>query len=269
MPLATVGNIELYYETYGSGRPLVLINGFASSSEMWSPFWKVMVDAHEVILFDNRGVGRSTIVDEPYSIRSMSEDTLGLLEVLGLRQVSVFGSSMGGMIAQQLTLDHPDRVVALILGMTSCGGSHVPKVDPTEMLDAFRPRSGVTAEEMMEARWRLFYSPAYLERHRQELAAEARGIRFPTSPVSYRYQSEATMSFDAYDRLPEIRVPTLVMAGSLDRLFPVENAHILASRIQGARLRIFEGAGHAVTRERERDVIAEIRSFLHPQPLGY
>jgi len=121
------------------------------------------------------------------------------------------------------------------------------------------PPPGTSVAELL---WSLVYTPEFLEAHRSELAREAGAVRFPTTTQGYRLQAEAAMAFNVYDRLPEIRVPTLVMAGSRDELMPPKNAEIIASRIPGARRRIFEGAAHAFTRERSEESVGAILEFL-------
>ena len=260
MPVVHGNGVDLYYELHGTGPELLLINGFGSSTEMWGPFWRRLAAAHHVILFDNRGVGQSTVPSTPFSIRDMAEDAALLLDRLGIRRTSVYGASMGGMIAQELVLAHPDRVGALILGMTTCGGPHSVPMAVEAMARTASP--GSTPEAMAEGRLRLMYSETYFAAHREELVRQALSVQHPTTLQGYRLQGMATMGFDAYDRLPRVRSPTLILAGSADSIIPAENARILAARIPGARLRIFEGAGHAFTREREDEAVESMLSFL-------
>lgn len=133
MPIVHIGEVDLYYETHGDGYPFLMINGLGSSVEMWSPFWKRIAEHYKVIIFDNRGVGRSTVPETPYTIPRMAEDAAGLLNALGIPQAFVYGASMGGRIAQSLVLDFPQKVRALVLGMTTCGGKHAVPPAPETM----------------------------------------------------------------------------------------------------------------------------------------
>ena len=262
MPTVHVGEVDLYYETHGDGPPLLMINGLGSSVEMWSPFWRRMAERYTVILFDNRGVGRSTVPEAPYSIANMAGDAAGLLATLGIPSAFVYGASMGGQIAQSLVLDFPQRVRALVLGMTTCGGKHAVLPAPDTMARLSRLASvppGLAAQEIL---WSVEYTPEYLENHRGLLEQEATAVRYPTSPIGFRRQAEASMGFDSYERLPSIRVPTLVMAGSRDTLMRPENARLIADRIPGARLYIVEGAGHGLTREKPDESVRVILDFL-------
>ena len=260
MSLAHVSEVDLYYEIHGDGFPLLMINGFGSNTEMWSPFWRRLAKSYRVILFDNRGVGQSTVPAAPFTVRDMAEDAAALLDALGVPRSLVYGASMGGMIAQELVLAHPDRVRGLLLGMTSCGGPHSVPMAVGSMQGTMAP--GATPAQMAEGRLRLMHSEAYFAEHRDELLRQALSVQHPTTLQGYRLQGMATLKFDTYDRLPQIRTPTLVMAGSADAIIPAENARIIASRIPGAQLRIFEGAGHAFTRECEDDAVEAMLSFL-------
>ncbi len=262
MPTVHVQDVDLYYEVHGEGPWLVMIHGLGSSVEMWGPVWKHLARHHRVLLFDNRGVGRSTVPEHPFTIRSMVDDAAGLLDALGVPRASVFGASMGGQIAQGLALDHSRKVRALVLGMTTCGGPHAIPPAPemwARLASLANPPAGTSPVELL---WSVLYTPEFLAAHRRELEREAAAVRHPTTSLGYRRQAEAAMRFNVYDRLPEIRAPTLVMAGSRDALIPPGNAAVIAERIPRARLHILEGAGHGFTRERPEESAAAIREFL-------
>ena len=262
MPTVHVGDVDLYYEIHGNGSPLLMIGGLGSSVETWSPFWKRLTEHYRVILFDNRGVGRSTVPKSSFTIRTMADDAAGLLDAIDVPSAFVYGASMGGQIAQELALSHPHKVRALLLGMTTCGG--LPAILPSpEVMERLAGLANPPAETSpLEILWSVSYTPEYLAAHRAELVREAAAVRYPTTPQGYRLQAEASMRFNSYDRLPEIRVPTLVMAGSRDILMPPGNARLIVSRIPGARLHILEGAGHGFTRERPEESVKLILDFL-------
>jgi 3-oxoadipate enol-lactonase len=115
MPKVQANDIDIYFEIKGAGEPLLLIAGFASDLTIWSKMVSPLAEQYRVIVFDNRGIGRSSAPDSPYTIRQMAEDTVGLLNEIGVDKAHVAGHSMGGMIGQELVLAHPEKVESLIL----------------------------------------------------------------------------------------------------------------------------------------------------------
>src|SRR5690349_18217962 len=127
MPKTTSNGIELYYEIYGEGKPLVLISGLGYSLWQWHRVVPLLAEHFQVITFDNRGVGQSEKPAGPYSAQILAADTVGLLDALQIERAIILGHSMGGFIAQALALDFPGRVEKLILCSTNFGGPrHIP-----------------------------------------------------------------------------------------------------------------------------------------------
>lgn len=264
--LIKIKDIDMYYECHGRGTPLIMIPGYAVSSEMWSPFWKRFLDFYEVILIDNRGTGRSSVPNFEYTIRMMAEDVVKLMEAINIPKAHILGGSMGGMIAQELVLNYPEKVMSLILGMTSCGGPRSVQISEEiqkKMQTAANPPSDMSSEEVMELTWSMFYSPSYVEENREVLIKEALSIKYPTPLIGKWRQSQAVQNWEgSYDRLSNIKVPTLVIGGENDVIFPPENFRILAEKIPDAKLHVFKNAPHAFTREKEEEVVAVILKFL-------
>ena len=118
-----VGDIDIAHKTFGSGTPLLLINGFAAPMDFWDPtLLKKLATNHTIIVFDNRGIGDTTSGDKVFSIKQFADDTAGLLEALKIKKADVIGWSMSGMIAQELALAYPDKVGRLVLYSSTCGG---------------------------------------------------------------------------------------------------------------------------------------------------
>jgi len=240
MPETQVADISIYYETHGEGDPLVLIMGLGGGSSLWWRQVAFFSPEYQVITFDSRGVGRSEKPDTPYSMDMLVDDAAGLMETLGIASAHVYGVSMGGMVAQELALRHPKLVSSLVLGATTCGGRHAVMA-------------------------------GFIESHRDRVKEWLlKGAESPPSSTGFKRQAEAVARFETYDRLPQIRVPTLILAGTADQLIPVENSRLLASRISGAELVLFEGAGHGYLWEAEEEANRVVFDFLrrHPIPPG-
>jgi pimeloyl-ACP methyl ester carboxylesterase len=157
--------INLYYEEHGSGEPLVLIMGFTVSSIGWH--WNIPSFAQHfrTIAFDNRGVGQSDKPDYPYSMAMFADDTAGILDHLKIEQAHVFGISMGGMIAQEFALRHPQRVKTLILGCTNCGGpTAVPSKDP-DVLNLLGNIESVDVQQAALIMTKVAVTPWFMQKH--------------------------------------------------------------------------------------------------------
>ncbi len=264
MPRVKVGDINIYYEIHGEGMPLVLIMGLGGNTTRWFHILPVLSQEFQVIAFDNRGAGRSDKPDIPYTMEMMADDIAGLLDVIDIDSAHIFGISLGGMVAQHFALRHPRRVTSLILGCTRCGGPNSIMDDPgsrnvldPERLWTMTPEE--RARDMLPALWSQEFidnNPEIVEEH------IALSIENPIDPPGYIRQLQAANSHDTYDRLPEIKAPTLVIAGDADRLIPVGNSVILASRIPGVELVILPKMGHGFYTEARDETSRIITDFM-------
>jgi 3-oxoadipate enol-lactonase len=244
MARARNGSVELYYESTGAGAPVLVVMGLGMTATGWWRTVPVLSESLRVIAFDNRGVGRSAHPPGPFSVREMADDAVAVLEAAGEERAHVYGISLGGMIAQEIALRHPQRVLSLVLGATTPGGRRAVPADEAT-LAFFRRRAEMTAEEAVWASVPYNYGLATRREHGQRIADDiAQRLRYPIESEPYAAQLEAALGHDALDRLGEIRVPTLVVHGEEDRMVPPENARILAGAIRGAELHIWRGAGH-------------------------
>ena len=244
MPTVKVGDINMYYEVHGSGEPLVMINGAAVTTEIYTELIPIYSPEYRMVLFDNRGAGRTDAPDIPYTMEMMARDVAGLLDTVGISSAHVFGASLGGGIAQLFALFYPDRVRSLVLSVTHCGGSHmvVPHAEIAEVLSSL---TMADPEERAEAMMRLCVTPEFaagnpgiMQRMKEERARQY------ASSQGIRQQQQVSCATDIYERLPEIKALTLIIHGDADQLVPVENARVMASRIPNAELVIFPDAGH-------------------------
>jgi len=265
MPIAKVGDINIYYEIHGKGEPLVLIYGYAGDSGLWFRQIPILSKKYRVIAFDNRGVGRSDKPDIPYTMAMMAADISGLLDAVGIDAAHIFGISMGGMIAQHFALDYPQRVISLILGCTFCGGVHIiqPKPESVAALFDFERLKKMTPEEIVRQLIPFLFSQEFIEKNPDIIEKRvAKSLEYPLLLHGFTRQAEAIAGHDTYELLPRIKSPTLVVAGDNDRLIPVENSRILASRIPEAELVILKGVGHEFFIEAAEETNRIVLDFL-------
>lgn len=244
MPKARVGDVGLYYVEAGRGEPVLLIMGFGGDHLAWGMQVPVLAERHRVIAFDNRGAGQSDAPDHPYTTRTMADDAAGLLAALGVEQAHVIGLSMGGMIAQELALNHPARVRTLQLHATYAR----PDAYLRALMASWRTvRSALGREDALRAMAPWLFAPAtYNERPGfvETVLQTALASPHPQSLTGFLRQSEAVIAHDALDRLPAIRCPTLVSVAEQDGLVPPRFSRELADRIPGAELVVIPRGGH-------------------------
>lgn len=262
MPKIRVADINIHYETCGDGEPLLLIMGLGGGASLWWRQVAFFSPEYQVITYDSRGVGRSDKPDTPYSMDMLIADAAGLLEKLGISSAHVHGVSMGGLVAQELALRYPGLVSSLILGATTCGGPRA--VMPSqETLQKLLGIMTLSLAEVAKVAVEMTFSAGFPENHPEQVSEWLKkGAESPPSRRGFKRQAEAAAGFDTYDRLPQIKVPTLILAGTSDQLIPAENSRILASRIPNAELVLFEGAGHGYLWEAEEKADRTVLDFL-------
>ena len=268
MPKVTVNDVQLYHEVHGQGEPLVLIMGLGASTHGWDMQIPTFSREFQVVAFDNRGSGRSDKPATPYSMRLFADDTAGLMDTLGIASTHVYGQSMGGLIAQELAFSYPQRVRTLVLGSTSCGGQQAMPALP-EHVTLMAYLNTVSAEEAAEKGLPLMYSEEFIARKHQELIARALAEAELRPPLdAFVRQVHAAVHHEAYDRLPQIRCPTLIISGSDDKIVPAENSRILAERIPDAELVVLPKAGHGYLVECAEESNAIVLGFLRGHRSG-
>jgi pimeloyl-ACP methyl ester carboxylesterase len=267
MPETTNGSVRLHWESTGAGPPVLLVMGLGISGAGWWRTIPVLAEQARVISFDNRGIGRSDSPPGPYSTAAMAEDAVAVLDAAGEERAHVYGVSLGGMIAQEIALRHPDRVDRLVLGATTPGGDRAVGADESVM-SFFGRRGQMPAQEAVWASVPYNYGPETRRRHADRIGADiVERLRFPVEPEGYMGQLGAALSHDAADRLGEVRAETLVVHGDADLMVPVANAHLLVEALPQARLRLCPGAGHLYLTddpEADRDVARFLAGGFDP-----
>jgi 3-oxoadipate enol-lactonase len=243
------GRTRLYWESSGSGAPVLLIHGLGLSGGAWWRTVDALSPSFRVITFDHRGVGRSESLMPAYTTEAMADDAVSVLDALGLDAVHLYGFSLGGMVAQQLALRHPRRVRSLVLGATQPGGRRAVHAD-AEVMAFFRRRGGMGREEAARESVQYNYGARCRAEHPDRIAEDIEWrLAQPFNAHAYRAQIFAAALHNCYGRLDRIRVSTLLVHGAQDRIIPVENAHLMAQRLPNCRLTVLEACGHLYATE--------------------
>jgi pimeloyl-ACP methyl ester carboxylesterase len=262
MPYATSSDgAKIHYEVHGAGDPVLLIMGLGSNAHGWYRTIPWLSARHEVIAFDNRGTGRSDVPDGAYSIAQMAADAAAVLDASGRDRAHVVGASLGGMIAQRVTLTYPQRVRSLVLICTTPGGPHAARPS-NEVLGGMVEGGDDPSTIYRRNAWFLYGADTrtnHPERIEEDLASRA---KIPTLPAGYLGQLQAAMGHDTWNELPSISAPTLVVHGDADLLVPTENGRLLAQRIPGADLVLIPGAGHMLQTDGGEAVRDAVLAFL-------
>jgi 3-oxoadipate enol-lactonase len=242
MPVIDAGNVELSYERSGSGPPLLLIMGLSGTLLHWGePLMQGLRADFDVISYDHRGVGASSRVEAPFAIADLATDAAGLLSALGVESAHVMGISMGGMIAQELALAHPELLRTLTLGCTYCGG-------PGSSLPA-QPELGAAImsgdrDRAVRAMWEANVSERFAQDDEAYARFHAIGLERAVAVAVTMEQLSAITRHDTSTRLGALGMPTLVVHGTEDAIIPVENGRMVAGLIPEARLEIWPDTGH-------------------------
>jgi 3-oxoadipate enol-lactonase len=250
-------SVKIAHETRGAGEPLVLVHGLAYDRYGWGRLPDLLAEHFHVVLIDNRGVGESDAPPGPYTVAEMAGDVVGVLDELGIARTNLFGVSLGGYIAQELALTHPERIERLVLCSTAPGGPKaVPMPAATQQVFATYP----TMER--EAGLRMFVENslgARGVRERPELVEEIFQYRLGHAPTVEAWVAQATAgaTYDSYDRIGAIDVPTLVLHGGADVVVDPGNAALLGELIRGARVEVVQERGHLMVWE-DADRVAEL-----------
>lgn len=257
MPYASAPDgTALFYETHGDGEPLLLLSGQANDHHWWDSVRDGFAARFTTVVMDSRGTGRSDRPDtDTYSTPGFARDALAVLDHAGFDRAHVYGTSMGGRIAQWLAADHPGRVGRLVLGCTSPGARHGVERGPGVVRALTDPDPAAARRALLE----LMYTPGWLARH----TGPFHTLGDPSMPDHARRRHLlASARHDAWEALPRIAAPTLVVHGTDDVFNPAANAPLLADRVPNARLHMLAGARHAYFEEFAHLATPLVREFL-------
>lgn len=235
---------KIYYQERGTGEPLVLIMGFGADGNTWEKHLSVYEKHFRCLVIDNRGVGLSDQPEGPYTTALMAMDTIAVMDDAGVDKARVAGISMGGAIAQELCINYPDRVTALVLISTWPRFNNYAK---TVYENLKRLRKTSQPDHFMELLQLWIFAAPYYEKNLAELQegqANAAANDTPQTSEGFDGQLDACIQHDAVSRLPQIKVPTLITIGLQDIFTPPAFSRILHQGIEGSQMIEFPNGGH-------------------------
>jgi pimeloyl-ACP methyl ester carboxylesterase len=268
MPTVTTDGVDIYYERRGRGPRLFFLNGSGGTIEGSGLLLALFEGSFDLLVHDNRGLGRSSSSAGPYGMAACASDALAVMDAVGWADACVLGVSFGGMVAQELAVSAPERVIRLGLLCTSPGGEGGASYPLHEL-------EGLSDAEVSSVRPRLLdtrFDDEWLAAHPNdrrlvEMMADRSAAADPEVRRGRHRQFEARRAHDVWERLPRITCPTLVACGRFDGIAPPGNSVAIASRIAGAELRTYEG-GHAFLAQDPR-AAADVVAFLRgPGPVA-
>ena len=264
MTRVNAGAVSLDYELRGQGPPLLMINGFRRSRVVWlEPFLAALEKDFQLVLFDNRGTGNSDQPQDGYSMEAFADDCAGLLGALRIPRAHVFGTSMGGMIAQRLATRHPQRVHGLALGCTNFGKGSVPPERRIGELLRMLPSATMDAREVAYRQEEAYVVDAFRAANRPLLDHLFEIVNANPTPVhAVKGHLAAIDGFDGWGDLGAIQAPTLVITGAEDRLIPAENSRRIAKQIPGAQLTLLPDCAHFFWVEKPRETAQALIAFF-------
>lgn len=260
--------VTLYYERHGeAGEPMLLVMGLGGTLDFWEFQTPVFARGHRVSVYDNRGVGRSDKPAGPYDVRTLADDAVAILDASGFDRAHVVGISMGGMIAQELAIRHPDRVGTLTLAATYAKpDDDVQGSIARSPFDASTPAS-IDPKQLFRFMMSLVLSPEFIEREKPWLRALRDRVLASWTMEGFVAQLAAVMSHDSTADLHRIAAPTLIMKPAADKLVPPRASDVLAAAIAGAKLVTFDHGSHGFNVEQADKFNRAVLDFVGGHPL--
>jgi 3-oxoadipate enol-lactonase len=264
MPVVHNACAEIWWDATGPDdragtETLLLLNGLSSPSATWFRLVRALRPQLRILTLDNRGTGRTGVPDGPYPIPLLAADALAVLDAAGADQAHVLGISLGGLIAQELALSHPERVRSLVLAATHPGVPHATEPDP-EVSGALVAAASMPSDERAAYLAQFLYAAATPEEKRSE--DEQARASWPTAEQGYLFQLLGAAGWERLAELPSLDVPALVLHGDDDRIVPVRYGEQLASALPRATLVRLPGAGHALFTDQEELAADAVREFV-------
>lgn len=247
----------------GDGPPLLLIPGLGATRVVFRPLMALLAAHFRVAVYDQRGIGASQVTAGPYTTAQLAGDGAAVLDAVPIDRATVLGASFGGLVAQAVAVGYPERTAALVLAATGPGPAHLAEEPDPAAVAALLGKGARSPEEAYRIACTVLYSPRFQEAHPEFIDQQVRDrATRPIDGRAFRAQLAASTAHDVWDRLPSITVPTLVVHGSEDAVMPLANARLLAERIPGATMVVFDGAGHLFFHEEPERTAAVLEEFV-------
>ncbi|MDM8001155.1 MAG: alpha/beta hydrolase [Dehalococcoidia bacterium] len=266
MPQASVNGVVLFYKTYGKGEAIVMIPGLGAGHTSWFRQIPVFKKRFRVVTFDPRGIGRSERLQKGYAFRVLADDVIGLMDHLSIQKAHVLGQSLGGLVAQEVAIDYPERVLKLMLVSSAIAGGDVNPTNP-ELMEALGYDGGATqvnfckldTRKTMHAVIGMSFDRLLYRKAMQFLS------RFFVKEEMFdglSDQLKAIAGHNTIDRVHQIKAQTLVITGAKDRIVSPDGSRALAARIPNAKLVMVEGGSHGFNVEMAARFNREVLGFL-------
>jgi 3-oxoadipate enol-lactonase len=236
-----VNGISISYRGAGTGFPFVFIHGLSDSSALWTPLTPLLSTHYRTIAVDLRGHGGSAKPNAPYSVQLFSEDLLCFLQKLGIQNAHLMGLSLGAAVAEELALDHPEKVRSLVL-LSPFSNIDSESRHSLEMLRESVVKGGLPA--FFDAAIRLVVTPDFIAANADAIAEAKKQCININSNAGVIHAIDACLKFDERDRISQISQPTLIVSGRQDALTPIHLAEQIHRSIKGSKWKIIEGVGH-------------------------
>jgi pimeloyl-ACP methyl ester carboxylesterase len=262
-----VGDIDIAYKQIGQGPPVLLISGSGNVMDAWPTYFlQELSNDYKVIIFDNRGVGNTSVGTKQFSIDQFANDTAGLIDALKIHKVDVMGFSMGSFVAQQLVLNHPEKVNHLILYGASCGGAESVPQSPlvVQTLSDFVNNKTIDEDSFLE----VTFPPQWIKNNPSFLDAIPKSSEIILSSI-VKKQFELNEDWlsknwtGVCDQLMNMTKPTLIITGTEDVAVPYVNSLVLVEKIPGAWLVQIRDAGHGLMYQYPETFIDIVETFLN------
>ncbi|MBN9227326.1 MULTISPECIES: alpha/beta fold hydrolase [Legionella] len=257
-----IDDINMYYEVHGKGTPIILIAGFTCDHTFWAGVLNQLAANHQVLTFDNRGIGQTDSPNTPYSIEMMADDVMRLSKKLGLQDPIIIGQSMGSAIAQNIGKRYPDQIQKIVLINTFAYLTKAPEMAFELTGELQRMNLPLRYRVQSIAPW--VFSSDFLSQPNQleTLIRLAEQNPYPQSLIGYERQLNALKEFNSGDWLSEIKTPALVIAGEEDMIAPLAGAKEVQKKIgNNTQLDVIPG-GHASPVEQPQKVADAILKFI-------